>query len=508
VKKLLAASAAAAVALPLSAWAAPAEPAITTGQIDWQPCKRDDLTDLQCANTKVPLDHNKPAGKKITLALAMAEHTGPADSYQGVLLIDPGAAGSSGVDLMPRMMSRIVETLPADITEAYDIIGFDSRGVGSSEPAISCDPHYFDPTRPDYVPSTKKQEKQWLARSKAYAHSCAKTWGKLLRNMRTEDSARDIDLIRAALGQEQVTWLGYSYGSYRGAVYGTLFPQRVRRMVLDSVVRPSGWWYEDNLDQSVASNSLMREFFAWIAEHDDVYHLGTHRDEVELAYYDALDNVRADPAGGKVGAAELTDSMLVGRFTTRVWPFMAQYLSAYVTKGDEQALVDLYEFFGATTDENAYAVHLAVQCTDATYPKHWRTWRHDSARVHRFAPFVTWANTWYNAPCLFWGARPSADTPVNGEAVADALIFQATEDAVTPYAGAVEMRELFPTSSMVVEVGGLIHGVSMRGSACLDDKLAAYLVSGELPDRKSGNGPDATCAPRPETEPPPATQGQ
>ena len=143
---------------------------------------------------------------------------------------------------------------------------------------MTCDPHFSDPVRPDYVPRTKAAETAWKKKSKAYAKACASKFGWLLPHLKTTDAARDIDAIRAALGQKQINYYGFSYGTYLGATYGTLFPKRVRRMILDGNVDDRGVWYDAQLEQDKAFERNIKFFFGWIAKYDSIYHLGTHRE--------------------------------------------------------------------------------------------------------------------------------------------------------------------------------------------------------------------------------------
>ena len=159
----------------------------------------------------------------------------------------------------------------------YDIVGFDPRGVGSSVPALSCDPGFFSGPRPNYIPASAAAEQVLIARAKTYADDCEQKFGWLLPYMTTENMARDLDSIRAAFGVAKINYFGFSYGTYLGQVYATLFPSRLRRMVLDSTVDPTGAWYTDNVDQDYAFQGRIDAFYAWVARYDSTYHLGSYR---------------------------------------------------------------------------------------------------------------------------------------------------------------------------------------------------------------------------------------
>ncbi|MEU8103353.1 alpha/beta hydrolase [Nonomuraea muscovyensis] len=450
----------------------------------------------ECATLRVPLDHRDPSGRAITLAVNRIKATKPRDGHHlGTLLVNPGGPGASGRSLA----EHVARTLPPRITERYDVVGFDPRGVGLSRPAMRCvDPEvYYAPPRPDAVPRGADDEQVLLGRAAEYAERCGSLWAWLLPHMTTEAVARDLDVLRAALGEERISYLGYSYGTYIGAVYATLFPDRVNRLVLDSSVDPGGVWYQTNLAQNLAFDRRHRDFLAWTARNNRVYRLGSDARQTTFAWYAMRARLRERPAGGVVGPSELDDMFTVGGYTDRVWPELAGAWSSYVRRGDARGLLAAYERHGRqdAEDENGYAVYLSVQCTDAAWPRDWNAWRADMARQHRRAPFMTWPNAWYNAPCAFWPAQAGTPVAIKGSpALPPILMLQSRGDAATPYAGALEMRERFPTARMVVDQGGN-HGVSMAGNTCVDRHLAAYLADGTVPAR------GATCAPVPAPRP-------
>jgi pimeloyl-ACP methyl ester carboxylesterase len=469
-----------------------------TAKLAWKKCATGDYPTLQCATLRVPLDHAKPNGRKITLALSRVPHT--ARTYQGPLLVNPGGPGGSGRSLA----GFVASSLPKAVAAQYDVIGFDPRGVGASTPALDCAPGHFAPVRPDTVPRTPALERANLDRARSFARACGATYKKLLPYLDTVSAARDMDAMRRALGAKKINYFGYSYGTYLGAVYAKLYPQRVRRLVLDSIVDPRGVWYDDNLQQDYAFNDRHRAFLAWIAEHDETYGLGTDPARVETEWYAMRAAVAAHPAGGRVGAAELEDTFIPGGYYDGYWPYLAEAFAAYVHDKDADALVDAYQTFGAVdaAGDNGYSVYTSVQCRDAGWPRDWERWREDSWAVYSKAPFMVWNNAWYNAPCAFWPTRAKQPVDVANDKLPPVLLFQATDDAATPYEGGVTMHHLLRGSGLVVEEGGGNHGITLSGNACLDDRLAAYLRTGKVPH---GRGEaDATCAALPAPKPLPA----
>ncbi|MFJ5260417.1 alpha/beta hydrolase [Streptomyces sp. NPDC088387] len=461
----------------------------------WKKCGTSDYPTLQCASLKVPLDHANPGGRQITLALSRVPHT--AKTYQGPLLVNPGGPGGSGLTLA----GFVASALPKGVAAQYDVIGFDPRGVGRSEPALDCSPGHFDPVRPDSVPSGSAIEKANLDRVQSFAAACGKKYASVLPYVDTVSAARDMDLIRASLGARQINYFGYSYGTYLGAVYAKLYPDRVRRAVLDSIVDPRGVWYEDNLAQDHAFNDRHQALMAWIARHDTTYKLGTDPAGVEAKWYAMRADLAQSPAQRKVGASELEDTFLPGGYFNGYWPHLAEAFAAYVNDKDAEPLVEAYENFAAvdSAGDNGYSVYTSVQCRDAGWPRDWGHWRADNWATYEKAPFMTWNNAWYNAPCAFWPTEALEPVDVSNDRVPPVLLFQATGDAATPYEGGVAVHELLRGSSLVVEQGGGNHGITLSGSSCLDKHLAAYLTDGTVP-RGEGEA-DAVCAALPDPKP-------
>ncbi|MFI8929931.1 alpha/beta hydrolase [Streptomyces sp. NPDC053474] len=461
----------------------------------WKKCATPDHPRLQCASLKVPLDHDHRHGQQITLALSRVRHT--AQTYQGPLLVNPGGPGGSGLT----MAGSVAAALPKKVAAQYDVIGFDPRGVGRSTPALTCRPGHSAPVRPDSVPATPALESANLRRVQAFAKACAKKYAHVLPYIDTVSAAKDIDAIRAALGARKISYFAYSYGTYLGAVYARLFPHHVRRMVLDSVVDPTAVWYEANLSQDFAFDARHKAFLAWVAKHHTTYKLGKDPDKVEAKWYAMRAAVAERPAGGKVGAAELEDTYLPGGYYNGYWPLLAEAFAAYANHRRTGPLVKAYESLGAVdaAGDNGYSVYAAVQCRDAAWPRDWDRWRADNWAVYAKAPFITWNNAWYNAPCAFWPTPSLRPTDVRNSALPPVLLFQATDDAATPYEGAITMHRKLRGSRLVVEWGGGNHGVTLSGNACLDRYLAKYLDKGQVPS--SGGEVDAVCKALPDPKP-------
>jgi pimeloyl-ACP methyl ester carboxylesterase len=468
------------------------------GTIKWGQCESKTLQSLkgQCGMLSVPLDYAKPYGQKIKLAVSRIRHTVPDAKYQGIMLTNPGGPGGSGLTL-----SVLGQFVPNHVGDAYDWIGFDPRGVGSSQPALTCDPNYFSFNRPDYTPSTPALTKFWLTKSAGYSAACGKAAPDLIQHIKTTDSAQDMDSIRSALGAHKLNYYGFSYGTYLGQVYSTMYPHRVGRMVLDANVNPTRVWYAANLDQDVAFERNIKIWFGWVAKYDSVYHLGKAEAVVEALWYKQKARLTVKPAGGAIGPDEWTDIFLYAGYSQSTWTDLADLFAGWVHQGKSAALKAEYISDSGLGDDNGFAMYVGVQCSDVQWPQQWSVWKKDNTRVNKIAPFETWGNAWFNAPCLTWPAKPGTPVKVDGSKAPPILLVDETLDAATPYQGSLVVRNLFPKARLLALPGGTSHANSLFGNACEDNKIAAYLATGALPTRLAGTRADTYCKPFPQPVP-------
>ncbi|MGH4034982.1 alpha/beta hydrolase [Actinomycetota bacterium Odt1-20B] len=465
--------------------------------IDWKDCPADwgIAKPIQCGYVSVPLDYAKPYGKQIKLAVDRIGSTGSKKERQGALVYNPGGPGGSGMRFPTRVTSK--NPLWTKASKAYDFVGFDPRGVGHSTPISCVDPQeYVKAPKADPVPDSEADKSAQRKLAKEYADGCAERSGEMLPHMTTPNTARDLDVIRAALGEKKLNYLGVSYGTYLGAVYGTLFPGHVRRMIVDSVVNPSREkvWYQANLDQDVAFEGRWKDWTAWVAKNDATFHLGDSQAKVQQQWEKLRASAKKSPIGGLVGPAELTSFFQNAPYYDSSWVPTAQTWSKYVA-GDTKALVDaaapdMSDTKGNIASENGNAVYTAVECADAKWPTSWKKWDRDNTRLHKDYPFMTWANAWMNLPCATWSTKQQ--TPLNvksGKGLPSVLIVQSERDAATPYEGAVELHKRFKGSRLITEKDAGSHGVTGLTNPCVNDRVDTYLLTG-----KTG-AKDVTCAP-------------
>ncbi|GAA3486183.1 alpha/beta hydrolase [Streptomyces cremeus] len=458
---------------------------------------------VRCATVKVPLDYAKPGGRQIGLTVSRLKAGGKDPktkkpvARQGALVYNPGGPGASS------MYFPLVSGMPEwrNIAAAYDLVGYSPRGVARSAPLSCADPEDFGqaPTQAPVHPS-ESYKKERIARAKTYAKGCARKAGDALRHYHSLNNARDLEVLRAALGEPKLTFMGASYGTYFGALYAALHPSHVRRMVFDSAVNPdpAQIWYRNNLDQSAAFERRWEDFRTWVAKHDTTYGLGDTPEAVQHSYAKVRAELAHRPAGGRVGPGQLQAAYLQAGYYDDVWAMRATALSEYL-KGNPKPLVDQAapRPEAARDNENGTAVYTAVECNDAPWPGDWRTWDRDNTRLAKRAPFETWDNAWMNLPCAYWTQprqRP-VDVRVAKGALPPTLILAAERDAATPYRGALELQKRLPGAALVTEEDAGTHGIGGGANACVNKHLETYLLTGATPVRR------AVCAPHREPNP-------
>lgn len=459
----------------------------------------------ECATLRVPLDYRHPSGRQIDVAVSRIPAADPA-LRRGILLSNPGGPGGPGLDLP----SQLAPLLPAPVLDRYDLIGFDPRGIAYSTP-VSCQ---FDPaTPPDlFIPFPAPDGS--IARNVAFARQaarrCAEASGDLLPHISTANTARDMDRIRAALGERKLSYLGYSYGTYLGAVYATLFPGRTDRIILDSAVDPDRAWYRQWRAFSIGFATRLPDFTAWAAERDAVYGLGATRAAVHRTYVATAARLDQKPVDvpelgltvdGNVFRL-LTFALLYSDFTfpplAEVWQVLQPAAGAPAAVARALAAATA----GTVPPDNYNAAQYSVVCADAAWPRDTAVYARNVARDRRLFPDTAGfpANIW---PCAFWRYQPvEPPVKVTGHGPRNVLILQNLRDPATPWITALGMRQSLGQRAAMVSVDQGGHGVYLQTLApCASDIATAFLVSGVLPavDRlcPGQSPPDAAARQRP-----------
>ncbi|WP_338932561.1 alpha/beta hydrolase [Streptomyces netropsis] len=429
---------------------------------------------VECGSLSVPLDHHRPDGPRLRIAVSRVRATGTPAERRGVLLVNPGGPGGSG---LPYAVTKRAK-LPERVRRAYDVIGFDPRGVGGSAPAdCGAMGGLFRTPAADPLPRGRAGMREHLDALRRLADDCAAGAGPALPHLSTGATARDMDAIRAALGEARIGFLGVSYGSYLGAAYAARFPHRTGPMVLDSVVGPESW-YDFDLRQARAMLRQRDTLLEWLAAHDDRFALGRSAREVRAAYERVRASLAAHPADG-FGPAEFDRAVYRALGRTERWAPLGDGLRARLRDGGVDGLRPKAPF-GSPESRNYEAANRIVKCADGPGPTPARVTA-DLRALRRLDPLPVVTGIEASA-CAYWHHRPQSRTPLGGPATPPVLLVASAHDPVTPVEGARRLRRELPGSRLVTLADDYSHGVfASRGNACVDDTVAAYLVDGSVP---------------------------
>ncbi|GAB2784706.1 alpha/beta hydrolase [Amycolatopsis magusensis] len=441
--------------------------------------------EMTCTTVQVPLDYTKPFGQQISLLVSKIPSKNPGKK-RGSLFVNPGGPGGGAAEYVGRLSkadSTGTTRLPKDVLDAYDLIGMDPRGVEHSSPISCVEPDYFQAPQPD--PDAPASRAEYWKVWGGYAEACGAKLKTVLPHLGTKNVARDMDRVRAGLGEDKLSFLGFSYGSYLGPVYGELFPGRTDRIVLDGLVNPEPeqMWYQAGFAQSPAVQQRVEDWLAWIAQYDSVFGLGSSVEQTRAAWNKTLADFRATPHG-PVGAYELLGAVFGTMYAESGWEGLAHALSDYVNDGDDQGLLDWASPVPSEAGEQATAIFNAVTCLDAPWPADPAVWEADAAKVAPSSQFA-WSNLWSSAACRTWPAPAEQRVKITGNGLPKALLFQTEKDPATPYAGALKMHQALPGSVLITERDSGKHCVFANPIAVTNPDAqrigADYLVRGVLP---------------------------
>ncbi len=446
--------------------------------VTWSPCGS-----LQCGSVTVPLDYSRPDGP--TIQIAVARHPAEVPSERiGSLVINPGGPGGSGINDLPNELSALE---PA-VLDRFDIVSFDPRGVDRSSPvtctgaSASSSTPASAPPQPgiDPVPTTSAARQALLSNDQAFADQCEHYSGSVLPFVGTVDTARDLDRIRAAVGDTTLTYIGHSYGTLLGATYAELFPTHVRAMVLDGAIDPASTTTAYATDQAMSLESALGSFFTWCAA--DAACPWRPVGDPTTALLDLIQHTRTDPLtadGGTAGPAELYDALLAGLESQSSWPTLAAALAA-AQGGNGAPVVAMTNRYETGGSPNAAEAEQAIDCLDHPVDRNPASFVGLASSIGQSAPVFGPLLAWGLLGCATWPALPTrSPAPASDPGAPPILVVGTTGDPVTPYAWAVALAgEL--TGGVLLTWRGASHVASFY-SPCVRAASAAYLVSGTLP---------------------------
>ncbi|MEW2395333.1 alpha/beta hydrolase [Streptomyces sp. NPDC046862] len=483
---LLAASTAVlSLALPLTAASPSTAAAPKAPPLDWTKCEGTGLDPRQeCATVEVPMDYAAPHGKKITVAFSRIPAENP-QKRRGALFLIPGGPGGGSLD----QPSDKGQKLPQEVRDAYDLIGFDPRGYGRSTPA-SCDLERGDLARTKLLPwpASDGSVTETMATARRVSEACARNGGELVQHISTANEARDLDRVRAALGEKKISAWGVSYGTYVGAVYNELFPHRTDRFVLDSNgnpdhVRVQRAWLEA-FEVGVEDN--FPEFAKWASEpgnRDRVAKTPAEVRRVFLRLAARLDRKPIPWPGAnpeELNGNVLRQTMLDSLYDPDDYPTLAKLILA----AQKDTVPPAPQGPPEPVLQNATAVGAATICNDAAWPRSAGVYEKGVAESRAKYPLT--AGMPRNAmTCAAWPWTPKEPAVrITDRGPSTVLLVQNRRDVATPLSGALKMRAALGRRAVMVTVNSTGHDAYLgNGNACGDRTVSHFLATGERPAR-------------------------
>ncbi|MDI6104090.1 alpha/beta fold hydrolase [Actinoplanes sp. NEAU-A12] len=449
----------------------------------------------QCAALLVPLDYRRPHGRQITITLSRIRAADPARRL-GTLVLNPGGPGVGGLS---EPSDRYGPSEPPELRDRYDLVGFDARGIRHSTP-VTCGLPAPNPLV--RYPAPDGSIEHTISYAKQTADACRRHSADVLPHITTANTARDLDRIRAALGEQRISYLGLSYGTYLGAVYATLFPHRTDRVVLDSAIDPDRVGYDFVRLGALGLAQRLPDATRWIADRHQTYRLGRTPEQVHRRYRAltaALDSAPvAHPQGPLTGnwLRHYTLSMLRLRETAgfadlaEIWQYLAERSTAtapVTTRADQPIAL--------TPTDNRKAVELAVGCGDVAWPRDINHYiRAVRADRHRFPDDA--GRSANITPCAFWPAPVEAPVRVADRGPRNILILQNLRDPATPWTSGYGLRRALGHRSTMISAdsgGHLVIGTNQ----CATNLALRYLTTDARTLPRDQNCPPTPAGPTP-----------
>jgi pimeloyl-ACP methyl ester carboxylesterase len=497
--------------IPPSAGATPTPSASGTGgaavpRLDWATCEGEGLEAFECATAVVPLDYDRPKGEKIALALTRLPASDPSRRI-GALFINPGGPGGSGVEFVQGAGPFLYTD---EVRARFDLVGFDPRGVIGSTP-LRCYETFNEAIAdlaPFQFPVTREEERVWIRSDRALARACAEHAGPILNHMSTANVARDLDLLRRAVGDTKLTYAGYSYGSYLGATYANLFPGKVRALVVDGVLDPVAWStgrgdqartlpFSTRLKSAQGAYQTLQEFLRLCdaggpncafsqgnpARRFDRLAKRLLREPVEFP----------DGEGGTflVTYAELIGATLGVLYDPAAWPEWAEVLQQLdELTGPETAAANMAALrarLGGAFQQEDYPNFIegfpGVACSETHNPSNVGAWARAARAQDRQFPYFGRPWTWLSSSCQPWPGWDDDhyDGPWNRATANPVLVVGTRFDPATRYQGAVTVDRLLPRSRLLT-LAGWGH-TSLFSSACVDAYVSTYFLTSRVPPK-------------------------
>ncbi|WP_031109068.1 alpha/beta hydrolase [Streptomyces sp. NRRL S-146] len=473
---------------------------LTRQDLSWKACPAPDAAqgggtspsplpddgEWQCATMKAPLDWDNPKGDTIGLELIRVRTTGAANARIGSLIFNFGGPGGSGVTSLPAFAEGYEK-----LRTRYDLVSFDPRGVGRSDPVICENDQQLDAYfQQDATPDDDAERTQLVENTKEFNNACEDNSEKVLPHVRTTDAARDLDLMRQVLGDDKLYYFGISYGTELGGVYAHLFPKRVGRALFDAVVDPTQDPEQGSLGQAKGFQLALDNFAEDCVSQAEECPIGDSAQDVKDRIARLLDELDRAPIPGifprQLTQTAATSGIAQALYSKDFWEYLTEGLeNAY--DGDGRILLSLADSMNGRSENGEYSnitpANVAINCADDKP-------RYDTAYVERKLPEFRAASdlfgdylAWSMLSCTDWAVPGAADHPdVSAPGSAPILVVGNTGDPATPYEGARAMVDALGKGVGVeLTYRGQGHGAYDSKNKCVQGAVDGYLLDGKVP---------------------------
>ncbi|ARE75376.1 proteinase [Streptomyces sp. Sge12] len=455
-------------------------------KLTWRECG---VPGFECSTMKAPLDYANPgSGQDVDIAVARRKATGPGKRL-GSLLVNPGGPGGSGIGYLQAYAGI---GYPAAVRAQYDMVSFDPRGVERSNPVECLDGPAMDKyTQVDQTPDDAAERAELVAAFKEFAAGCEKNAQRVLPHVSTVEAARDMDLLRAVLGDEKLNYVGASYGTLLGATYADLFPDRVGRLVLDGAMDPARPALELNRDQTEGFETAFTSFAKDCAKQADCPLGKGDPDAVAARLKEFFRKVDAQPVPSgdpkrPLGESLATTGVIAALYDESAWPQLREALSSAMN-GDGSGLLSLADSYYEREADGKYAnlmfANAAVNCIDQP-PAFTGPEAVDSAlpSFQKASPVFGAGLAWASLNCTYWPVKATGKArELTAKGASPIVVVGTTRDPATPYKWAQALAGQLDSGTLLTYDGDG-HTAYGRGSDCIDTAINRYLLEGKPPE--------------------------
>ena len=460
----------------------PAVVPATGGTIAWKPCPDAPIEGLKCARFSVPFDYKNPSIGHFSLKLVKRPASDPKRRI-GSMLVNPGGPGFGG-SYLPESASSYFSS---ELIDRFDIVGWDPRGTGESTPFVDCVDSYDEYFTVDPTPENDAQRQALIDASKKFDEACGAKSGKILPYISTNNTARDMDMIRAALGEQKITYFGFSYGSELGATWATMYPSTVRAAVLDGAADPNADYMEGGLQQAAGFEKELTVFLARCsADPNCDFHNAGKSEEAFDALMIQLDKkpLTVSAKRAKVNQAVAYTAVSDAMYSSNIWIELEIALHK-AQMGDGNGLLALYDSYYQRTPDGKYGNELeafnAIYCLDDPGPT---TVEETDSYVPAFkkaAPRI-WPGFTGGYGCVFWPAKPDLRIKITGKGAGPIVVVGTTGDAATPLASSRKMEAALEDGRLIVVTANRHTGYGENN--CVTSSVDNYLITTKVTFRE------------------------